>query len=629
MNLITLQDVSISYGGHPILDRINLQIQSGERICLVGRNGEGKSTLVKILAKEITPDSGNIICKPGLKTTTLSQEVPRDLSGTVHEVVAAGLGDLNDLLTKHHTLSIDVSTSNDPTLLKQLESVQHELDMAGGWQARQSIEMVLSRLGLVGHLQFSELSGGMKRRVLLARALVDEPDILLLDEPTNHLDLDSILWLEEFLLSYDHTILFITHDRSLARKLATRILDLDRGNLTSWPKTYDEYLRHKDELLDIALVHNRKFDKKLSQEETWIRQGIKARRTRNEGRVRALLKLREERAARRELSGKARLTLQEADRSGRLVVKVRNVSYGLDEVPIIDDFSTTILRGDKVGIIGPNGCGKTTLLKILLGKISLEQGQIESGTNLHIAYYDQLREQIDEDKTVAQNVGEGKEIITIHGRDLHIISYLKSFLFTPDRARSPVHMLSGGERNRLLLARLLSRPANVLVLDEPTNDLDVETLELLEELLHDFKGTVLLVSHDRTFLNNIATSTLVFEGQGNIREYTGGYDDWLRQKKYQEITGPPLKSSKQIPSRRKQERPKKLTFKEKAELSELPGKIETMEAEQQELFDLLGDPTFYQQSGENTGTVKARLNDLETALESAYHRWEELESLPK
>jgi ATP-binding cassette subfamily F protein uup len=625
MSLITLQDISVSFGGLPVLDRLNLRIEAGERIGLVGRNGEGKSTLLKLLAGKLTADAGRDIRSPTLKTALLSQEVPNSISGTVYDVVAAGLGKLHELLARHHSITSQLAESGNSRLLEELEEIQHELDTAGGWQAQQQVETILSKLQLDADRQFADLSGGLKRRVMLARALVCRPDLLLLDEPTNHLDIDSITWLEEFLPRAECTLLFITHDRALLKKLATRIIDLDRGQLTSWPGNYDKYLQGKEDFLATEATHNQKFDKKLSQEEAWIRQGIKARRTRNQGRVRALLSLRQERRARRQVVDKSKMEIHKGESSGKLVVQAKNISYQYDNQQVVNNLSTTVLRGDKIGIIGPNGCGKTPLLKLLLGHLQPQQGTIRLGANLQPAYFDQLRAQLDDRKTVGENVADGKEIVTINGHNRHIIGYLKDFLFTPDRVRSPVSVLSGGERNRLLLAKLFTRPANILVLDEPTNDLDVETLELLEELLLEYQGTLLLVSHDRAFLNNVVTSTLVFEGNGRVIEYAGGYDDWLQQRQPQEKSAKPAPRKEK--TKPKSKGPRKLTFKEKRELEELPHRIEEMEKEQQELYDTLADPTFYQEKGEQTAEINNRLAELEKALAGAYQYWEELESI--
>lgn len=602
MALIALQDVSLSFGALPLLDRVNLQIEAGERIGLLGRNGEGKSTMLKVLAGILPPDSGRLILQPGHKTGLLSQEVQPGLSGTVYDVVAGGLG--------------------------ESAAIQDALETGDGWQARQQISVVLTRLQLAAACQFADLSGGLKRRVMLARALVCAPDLLLLDEPTNHLDIESITWLEDFLLASARTLLFVTHDRLLLKKLASRILDLDRGCLTSWPGNYDRYLQRRDALLTVQAEQQGKFDKKLSQEEAWVRQGIKARRTRNQGRVRALQALRDKRRARREQPGKVHLQLQEAESSGQLVVRAENISYRYGGIAVIENFSTTILRGDKIGIIGPNGCGKTTLLKLLLGRLEPDQGAIRPGSRLQAIYFDQLRQQLDEEKTIGENVSDGHDTVIFNGRSRHITSYLKDFLFTPDQVRAPVSVLSGGERNRLLLARLFTRPANILVLDEPTNDLDVETLELLEELLLDFQGTVLLVSHDRVFLNNVVTSTLVFEGGGQIQEYAGGYDDWLLQRQPQAAAAPAKPAPKKEKARAAAgEGPRKLTFREKRELAELPQRIESMEAEQQALYQTLAAPAFYQQRGAGTAGINNRLAELEAALLVAYQQWEKLETL--
>jgi len=625
MSIITLQDISLSFGGPPILEGISLRIEQGERVCLVGRNGEGKSSLMKLISGELQPDSGAIIRQQGLRTARLSQEVPQDLTGSVFEVVAGGLGEIQRLLTRYHEVSSQLATHPNPNVMAELETLQHQLESGGGWHFQQRVEAALSRLRLDADLEFQALSGGMKRRVLLARALVCEPDLLLLDEPTNHLDIEAITWLEEFLLNSGLTLLFVTHDRMLLRKLATRILDLDRGRLTSWPGDYETYLARRSDMLAAEAGQQARFDKKLAQEETWIRQGIKARRTRNEGRVRVLEEMRRERRARRQQTGTARMQIQAAGASGRLVAELKNVSFGYQGKQIIRECSTTVLRGDKVGIIGPNGAGKTTLLRLMLGELEPQSGAVRLGVNLEPAYFDQLRAVIDEDKTVADNVGDGNTTLTINGRPKHIIGYLEDFLFTPDRARSPARVLSGGERNRLLLARLFARPANILVLDEPTNDLDAETLELLEELLFDFKGTVLLVSHDRAFLNNVVTSTLVFEGGGRVQEYAGGYDDWLAQRTVEFAEVKPQPTEKKEKKKPKPAGPRKLTFKESRELEELPAKIETLEAEQQELYATMGDPAFYQQSSQAINQAKERLAELEELLAAAYRRWEELE----
>lgn len=627
MALISLKDIVLSYGGLPLLNGVDLQIEQGERVCLVGRNGEGKSTLMQLISGELSADSGSIIRQRGVHVTRLTQEVPQDLTGTVYEVVASGLNRLFDLLARYHAAGQRISLDHSPAAMEELEEAQHALEAADGWQAYQQVDTVISRLQLPAETQFTELSGGLKRRVLLARALVSEPDLLLLDEPTNHLDIDSITWLEEFLLNFQGALLFVTHDRALLQKLATRIVELDRGRLFSWPGDFATYLRRKQDALAAEESQNARFDKKLAQEETWIRQGIKARRTRNEGRVRALKALRQERAARRSQTGKVSLQLQEAALSGKLVAAAEHLSFQYNDQPIVHDLTTTIMRGDKVGVIGPNGVGKSTLLRLLLGKLTPQQGTVKLGTNLEICYFDQHREQLDPDRSVADNVADGHDTVLINNSPRHIIGYLQDFLFAPDRARQPVRVLSGGEKNRLLLAKLFTRPFNVLVLDEPTNDLDVETLELLEELLLDYSGTLLLVSHDRAFINNVVTSSLVFEGNGRVREYAGGYDDWLAQR--------PAAPSDEKPAaaKEKKSRPtaakaaKKLSYKEERELEALPGLIEAMEAEQQSLFDAMAAPDFYQQQAAEITRIQTRLAELEQSLSLGYARWEELEEL--
>ena len=627
MALITLQNVSLSFGGLPVLDRITMQIEPGERVCLVGRNGEGKSSLMRLIAGAQPPDSGRIIRQQGVKIGLLSQEVESTLAGTVYSIVSGGVEHHMALLDRHHEVSRRLAAGGSDSLLAELAAVEHDMETSGVWQVRQQIETVLSRLQLEPDRDFAELSGGMKRRVLLARALVCQPDLLLLDEPTNHLDIDSITWLEEFLLAASFTLLFVTHDRDLLRKLATRILDLERGSISSWPGDYDTYLRRKEEMLAAESSQHARFDKKLAQEETWVRQGIKARRTRNEGRVRALVEMRRQHQARRQQLGNVRMEISGAGLSGKLVAVLKDVSLSFGTNLVIKNFSATILRGDRIGIIGPNGAGKTTLLRLLLGELQPESGQVRLGTNLQPVYFDQQRARLDAGKTVIDNLGDGSDFVEINGQRRHIIGYLRDFLFAPDRARSPVSILSGGERNRLLLAKLFARPSNVLVLDEPTNDLDIETLELLEELLMEYRGTVLVVSHDRAFLNNVVTSTLVFEGQGRVQEYAGGYDDWL-----QAMPGAPGKSSPAREERRERFKakpagPRKLTFKETGELAELPARIETLEQEQRSLYEAMADESFYRDTGNAAARAGARLSELEQLLAEAYGRWEELETV--
>ncbi len=626
MPIITLREIQLSYGDKPLLDHVDLNIEPGERICLIGRNGAGKSTLMKVLLGEVTADDGERVVAKGVRLARLIQEVPADTRGSVFDVVADGIGHLGEMIKQYHQLSHQLAESGDEGLLDRLSQAQQALEAADGWQLEQRVETVISRLGLDPELQFDQLSGGLKRRVLLAQALVVEPDLLLLDEPTNHLDIEAIQWMEEFLLGYSGAILFVTHDRAFLRRLATRILELDRGELTDWPGDYANFLRRKEERLSAEALANERFDKKLAQEEVWIRQGIKARRTRNEGRVRALKAMRESRRQRREQTGKVKMELASGERSGKLVVEVEGISYAWDGEPVIRDFTTTILRGDRVGIIGPNGSGKTTLLNLLLGKLQPDRGRVKLGTQLQVAYFDQLRSQLDEERSVQDNVAGGSDKVEIGGKSKHIIGYLQDFLFTPERARSPVKALSGGERNRLLLAKLFTKPSNLLVMDEPTNDLDVETLDLLEELLLDYQGTLLLVSHDRAFVNNVATSSLVFEGHGELNEYVGGYDDWLRQRPSCAADTPAKKALPKVEERPKATAQKvKLSYKEKRELEQLPDRIAELEAEQEALQAQMSDPGFYQQP-DKTAITRAteRMEQLGMELEQAYERWETL-----
>jgi ATP-binding cassette subfamily F protein uup len=587
MALLSLQNIHKAFGGPQLLDDATLQIERGERICLVGRNGEGKSTLLKIIAGELNPDSGEMIRQPGLKVRRLRQNVPDNLSGTVEELVFQGLENPHDDLISH-----------------------------------QAVDKAISLVSLENHFKFNELSGGQKRRALLAQTLACEPDILVLDEPTNHLDIESIQWLENFLVRYRVTLLFVTHDRTFLRKLASRIVELDRGNLHSWACEYDTYLKRKQALLDGETEQWAQFDKKLAQEEIWIRKGIKARRTRNEGRVRALEHMRRERGQRRERTGTVNMQVAGAGRSGRKVINVKHLSYDYDGEPIVSNLTTLIAQGDKIGIIGPNGCGKSTLIKLLLGELAPKTGTVEHGTRLEVAYFDQHRAALDESKTVAENVST-EETVTIGNSKKHVLGYLQDFLFTPDRARSPVSVLSGGERNRLLLAKLFTIPSNVLVLDEPTNDLDVETLELLEEVLANYEGTLLLVSHDRSFINHVVTSTLVFEGRGRIGEYAGGYDDWLMQR--QEISGAGQEGT--APKQEKKVSTRKLSNKERDELKNLPRLIEQLENELEQLQQAMTDPAFYQKPKEEIAMATARAEEIPKKLEEAFERWEELERL--
>jgi ATP-binding cassette subfamily F protein uup len=623
-NLITLDDVSLAYGLDILLDNVKLQIASGERVCLIGRNGAGKSSLMKIIEGALLPDSGSVFRKPNLRLARLEQELPQKMPGTVYELVAQGLAETGQLLAQYHSLLQKLSDTHTQDDLLQLERLQQAIDAKNGWAFEQNIKTILTRLALDPDQMVADLSGGWQRRAALAKALVGSPELLLLDEPTNHLDIDAIQWLEDQLMSWNVGLLFITHDRALLQRLATRIIELDRGQLTSWPGDYENFLRRKEEMLHAEAQQNALFDKKLAQEEVWIRQGIKARRTRNEGRVRALEAMRVERSQRREVQGKANFNLNEAQKSGQLIIEAKNISQTYNDQVVINDFSLRVMRGDCIGLIGPNGVGKTTLLNILLGKIPPQKGTVTLGTKLQIAYFDQLRQALDLEKTVAENVVQGSDIIEVNGSKRHIMSYLNDFLFTPQRARTPVKALSGGECNRLLLAKLFSVPSNLLVLDEPTNDLDIETLELLEELLSNYQGTLLIVSHDRAFLDNVITSSLVFEGNGKIQEFVGGYNDWIRQKNPEKNPGIESKSVKSTKEKTKSNL--KLSYKEQKELSELPKKIEKLESEINELQAKISAPEFYQQDHTKVTETLEKLKNLELDLEKSYQRWHSLDS---
>ena len=623
MALLWINNISVSFGGPLLLDGASLQIEAGERIGLLGRNGSGKSTLMKLLHQDIVPDTGEMVCAGEVRVALMPQDI-EDLPGTVYDVVASGGQKHLDLLRAYHDLTLQMANSDDQILLNKIEQVQHQLEVTGAWQYSRKVEAVISRTSLDEQAEFRFLSAGLKRRVLLARALVTEPDILLLDEPTNHLDIDSILWLEAFLQSFDKTLMFVAHDRTFLQKIATRIVEIDRGKLFSFSCNYTTYLERRQAMQDAEEKQWQTFDKKLAQEEIWIRQGVKARRTRNEGRVRALMALREERARRRERDGNVRFAISEAQRTGRLVADAEKISFAYGDKKIIDSFSTTILRGDRVGIIGPNGSGKTTLLKVLLGELPISGGKIRLGTGIAIAYFDQLRAQFDESKSLRDNISDGNDTVFINGTPRHIVGYLQDFLFPPAQILAPVSSLSGGERNRLLLARLFATPSNVLVLDEPTNDLDAETLELLEDRLLEYTGTILLVSHDRTFLNNVVTSTIVLEGEGRLQEYVGGYDDWLRQRVEIKETSKEAKTKREKQPKEKS----KLSFKETRELEDLPQKIEEMEQAKSELLELLNSPDFYKTNHpDQVMAVHTKLEIMEADLTVAYTRWNELEEL--
>ncbi|WP_290884821.1 ribosomal protection-like ABC-F family protein [Arenimonas sp.] len=644
MSLITFQGVDYSVGGPLLLESVDLTIERNERVCIVGRNGAGKSTLLRLMGGAITPDDG-VVKREG-RLAGLAQEVPKDLAGSVFDVVAMGLGALGADLARYHHLLHD----GDDIDMDELGAVQARIEAGDGWEIEQRVEQVISKLDLPEDAEFSALSGGMKRRVLLAQALVAAPDLLLLDEPTNHLDIESIAWLEEFLKNFGGSVVFVTHDREFLKNLATRIVEIDRGQVTSWPGDYDNFLRRREERLHAEAQANALFDKKLAQEEVWIRQGIKARRTRNEGRVTALKAMRRERAERREQQGNVKLAAAGAEKSGRKVFEAKDISFAFDgeggaQGPVragtarvlVRNFSTVIQRGDKIGLIGPNGSGKTTLLKLLLGDLQPQSGEVRVGTNLEVAFFDQLRAALREDWNALDNVSEGREFIEINGSRKHVMGYLQDFLFSPDRALAPITKLSGGERNRLLLAKLFAKPSNVLVMDEPTNDLDVETLELLEELLIDYPGTLILVSHDRAFLDNVVTSSLVMEGNGRVGEYVGGYTDWLRQRPMAaRIAAANAASPRLTPQVAPTPKPaaapaapapakRKLSYKEQRELEELPGRIETLDAEIFALTSQIQDPAFYRQPADAVTAANARLSQLQGELEQAYARWTELE----
>ena len=626
MPQIWIHDVSLSLGGPLLLDGATLSVEAGERIGLLGRNGVGKSTLLKMLNGDVSPDSGEIVRATAIRVGLLPQDVPDHLPGTVYEVVASGGQEHLDLLREYHELIVGVA-QRGAALLKDLERVQHRLETTGAWHLHQRVQTVMGWVDLDGDAEFRLLSAGLKRRVFLARALAGDPDILLLDEPTNHLDIDSIVWLEDFLLRFGKTLIFVTHDRAFLQRMATRIVEIDRGRLLSFDCDYDTYLERRQAMLDSEEISWREFDRKLAKEEVWIRQGIKARRTRNEGRVRALEQLRVERDLRRERIGNARFSIAEAERSGRLVADAEKISFSYGDKSIIDGFSTTIIRGDRVGIIGPNGSGKTTLLRVLLGELTPQKGRVRLGSALQIAYFDQLRAQLNGDRTVRESVADGGDTVRIGDKTRHVVGYLEDFLFTLDQIRAPVRLLSGGERNRLLLARLFSLPSNVLVLDEPTNDLDMETLSLLEERLLTYSGTILLVSHDRAFLNNVVTSTIVFEGGVRLAEYVGGYDDWLRNRGDTARQRSSATDPKPARTRSPQAK-RKLSFKEVRELEALPERIQALEDEQAELIGALSSAQFYAANDPvRVAEANARLETLQAELEEAYSSWERLETL--
>jgi len=630
MALLRLKKVSIAFGTHSLLNKAEFQLEEGERVGLLGRNGEGKSTLMKIVMRQINADEGEVWYRPELRIAVLEQMPHLPDEETIYDVVAGGLGEIGEWIKRYHDLTLETDFTD--AVMQEMGDLQHKLDVHNGWQLQQRVESTLSKLNLPPETKIKGLSGGWKRRVSLAKALVVEPEVLLLDEPTNHLDLESIMWLEEQLVNFKGAILFITHDRSFLQKLATRIVDLDRGNLVSWPGDYADYLVKKAASLEEEATQNALFDKKLAEEEVWIRQGIKARRTRNEGRVRALESLRKERAQRRNLQGNTKLSMESGEQSGKKVVSVKDISFSYPDNPIVKNFSTVIQRGDKIGLVGPNGTGKTTFLKLLLEGLKPDSGVVEQGTKLQVAYFDQLRDELDPEISVADTLADGNDHVMINGEPRHVISYLSDFLFLPARARSPVKTLSGGEKNRLLLAKLFTKTANLIIMDEPTNDLDMETLELLEERLVEYDGTLIVVSHDRVFLDNVVTSVFVFEGEGVVNEYVGGYSDWLNYSQSKKKAQ--AKADKQEAKLEVKKAPttaatkkKKLSFKEQKELDELPLLIETLEEKQTAVNSKMNAANFYQQDQDKVNLVLAELEDVEKALEKVYQRWDELEAM--
>ncbi|EIU6832168.1 ABC transporter ATP-binding protein [Vibrio parahaemolyticus] len=635
MALLTIHNAQLAFGDHPLLDRAEFALQENERVCLVGRNGAGKSTLMKVLAGDILLDDGKIQITQDVIVSRLEQDPPRNQEGTVYEYVSGGLAEIGEQLKIYHDLLDLVTQDPSEKNINRLAKIQEQLDHSNAWRFDDRVKNVLSALKLSPDTLLRDLSGGWQRKAALARALVCNPDVLLLDEPTNHLDVTTIEWLENFLKDFKGSIIFISHDRAFIKSMATRIVDLDRGQLSSFPGDYDNYLLEKEEMLRVEEMQNAEFDKKLAQEEVWIRQGIKARRTRNEGRVRALKKLREERRDRREVQGKVNLNIDDASRSGKIVFEAENVSFAYDGKQIVDNFSFNIMRGDRIALIGPNGCGKSTVLKLLLGQLEAQSGRLHCGTKLEVAYFDQYREILDPEKTVIDNLADGKQEVMVGGRQRHALSYLQDFLFAPKRARTPVKALSGGEKNRLLLARILLKPNNLLILDEPTNDLDIETLELLEEMLANYQGTLLLVSHDREFVDNTVTTSWIFEGDGVIEEFVGGYHD-AKQQRDQALavrfsTEKPAKKEKVVEETPKTTQPKnnskKLSYKLQRELEALPAKLEQLESDIETLQEQVNDPEFFAKPVEQTQPVLEQLAALEQELEIAFERWEELEAM--
>ena len=634
MDLIRISKAQLAYGTHPLLDNADAVIESGERVCIVGRNGAGKSTLLKVLDGQVILDDGEINQVGSLKISRLEQDPPKGASGTVFDYVAQGMPEIANLLIDFHHVSTQLQTDCTDQLLNKLERLSNKLEAADGWRFDSRIQLVLTQLELTPDAKLESLSGGWLRKVALARALVSEPDLLLLDEPTNHLDMTSVMWLEQFLKEFKGGIVFISHDRAFIRAVATRILDLDRGKLISYPGDYATYLEQKAHDLKVEETQNALFDKRLAEEEAWIRQGVKARRTRNEGRVRELKQLRNERKKRVDQVGKTDFNIETADRSGKLVFEAKHLNHAFKDKIIADDFSTLVMRGDRIGLVGPNGIGKTTLLKLLFGDLKADSGEIKQGVNLEFAYFDQYREKLDEEATVQDNVAEGKQEVMMGGRSRHVLGYLQDFLFPPARARTPVKALSGGEKNRLLLAKLFLKPSNILVLDEPTNDLDIETLELLEDIINQYQGTVLIVSHDREFIDNTCSSVWAFEGNGKVTDIVGGYSDYeaytnyLAEQQKQQQQQPVKKVEKSEPAPVKSNnKANKLSYKLKLELEQLPNKMEQLEAELEKQQERVSHEDFFKQDSDITAKELNHLAQLESDLEAAFERWEELEEL--
>jgi len=631
MALITFGEVSLEFGDQLILNNVSMAVESGERVCLIGRNGAGKSTLINIIAERIEADSGEIVKQSHLRVSQLEQSLPQTRDITVRDYVAEGLNHLQILLKEYEERSHQFDESN-PANLRELQDLQHQIEAEGGWNIDQRVETVISDLNLPAELKLTELSGGWRRRVALGKALVSNPQLLLLDEPTNHLDLSTIQWLENRVLNFNGAVIFITHDRAFLQKLATRIIELDRGNLSSWPGTYQDYLVNKEKALEEEAKANALFDKKVGEEEVWIRQGIKARRTRNEGRVRSLIGMRAEVAKRLKPQNKARITIEEAEQSGRKVIEAHKICHSYGEQPLIDKLSLKVMRGDRIGLVGNNGVGKSTLLKIMLGELKPNSGTVKIGTNLEIAYFDQLRRNLDPEKTIAQIVGDGGDYIKLNGKERHVIGYLRGFLFSAKRAMTKIKVLSGGEKNRVILAKLLTRPSNLLVLDEPTNDLDVETLEVLEDRLMEYKGTLIIVTHDREFLDNVVSSILVFEDSGTIQNYAGGFSDWHRHGKHLAEMDNPItakEKNNKLANENKRTGNNKLSYKLKRELEELPEKIGTIEKAVTGLEEQTNANDFYSKPYSEQQPVLDELRDQQDALDKAIRRWDELETMQK